>query len=180
MCHVLGKGQGGGGRGDGCQKHVVGQGGGRQLGTSYDDPWKFARNEEKPERCNGQPDYNISGLYTLNSYMLQYQSIFNEVRRLKKEHETLLDVVDGMKRENDELIARNSIEENGSNIEKAHVASLETALEEHVKAQSELYEILNLQERQRTVRFILSNYFMMAISIHASSYSVCRSNMHST
>lgn len=112
--------------------------------------------------------------------MLQYQSIFNEVRRLKKEHETLLDVVDGMKRENDELIARNSIEENGSNIEKAHVASLETALEEHVKAQSELYEILNLQERQRTVRFILSNYFMMAISIHASSYSVCRSNMHST
>ena len=88
--------------------------------------------------------------------MLQYQSIFNEVRRLKKKHEILLDVVDGLKKENDELIAKNNIEENGSNIEKAHVASLETALEEHVKAQSELYEILELQERQRRVRYISS------------------------
>ena len=86
--------------------------------------------------------------------MLQYQSIFNEVRRLKNGHETLSDVVDGLKRENDELIARNSIQENGFKIENAHFASLETALEEHVKAQSELYEILDLQEeRQRRVRF---------------------------
>lgn len=97
----------------------------------------------------------LGNLLGMKKDQKDYQSIFNEVRRLKKEHETLLDVVDGMKRENDELIARNSIEENGSNIEKAHVASLETALEEHVKAQSELYEILNLQERQRTVEYAL-------------------------
>ena len=111
--------------------------------------------------------------------MLQYQSIFNEVRSLKKKHETLLDVVDGLKRENDELIAKNNIEENGSNIEKAHVASLETALEEHVKAQSELYEILELQERQRRVTYTFPQSLMKANSIHASTYTVCRSTMHS-
>ena len=78
--------------------------------------------------------------------MLQPRSIFNEVGRLKKEHATLSDVVDGLKRENDELIAKNNLAENGSNIERVHVASLESALEEHVKAQSELFEILNLHK----------------------------------
>ena len=43
----LGKGQGGGVGGDGCQKHVIGKGGG-QLGAGYDDPWKFARDGERP------------------------------------------------------------------------------------------------------------------------------------
>ena len=84
--------------------------------------------------------------------MLQARSIFNEISRLKKEQATLLDVVDGLKRENDELISKNNLVENGSNIESVHVASLESALEEHVKAQSELYEILNLQGHQRRVR----------------------------
>ena len=84
--------------------------------------------------------------------MLQARSIFNEISRLKKEQATLLDVVDGLKRENDELISKNNLVENGSNIERVHVASLESALEEHVKAQSELYEILNLQGHQRRVR----------------------------
>ena len=60
--------------------------------------------------------------------------------------------MDGLKKENDELIAKNNLVENGSNIERVHVASLESALEEHVKAQSELYEILNLQKHQRRVR----------------------------
>ena len=83
--------------------------------------------------------------------MLQARSIFNEISRLKKEHATLSDVVDGLKKENDELIAKNSLVENWSNIERLHVASLESALEEHVKAQSELYEILNLQKHQRRV-----------------------------
>ena len=83
--------------------------------------------------------------------MLQARSIFNEISRLKKEHANLSDVVDGLKKENDELVAKNNLVENGSNIERLHVASLESALEEHVKAQSELYEILNLQKHQRRV-----------------------------
>ena len=87
----------------------------------------------------------------LKLHILQFQSISNEFRRLKKEHETLLDVVDGLRRENDELIARNNIGVDGANIDEAHIASLQTALEEHVMAQSELFEILELQGRQRSV-----------------------------
>ena len=84
-------------------------------------------------------------------YVFQFQSVIDEVHRLKKQHDTLLDVVDGLKRENDELIARDSVAGKSSNIQQAFVASLESALEEHVKAQSELYDILSLKENQRRV-----------------------------
>ena len=84
-------------------------------------------------------------------YTFQFQSIIDEVHRLKRQHDTLLDVVDGLKRENDELIARDNMAGKSSNIQQAFVASLESALEEHVKAQSELYDILSLKENQRRV-----------------------------
>ena len=84
-------------------------------------------------------------------YVFQFQSVIDEVHRLKKQHDTLLDVVDGLKRENDELLAKDNIAGKRSNIQQAFVASLETALEEHVKAQSELYDILSLKESQRSV-----------------------------